>query len=136
LGLWSCGKNTWEHRNKEIHDHSIQEARSKKGGKLKKEIIYFIREFQENPFLVLQKHQHLFDTEVERLTASTPDMQSAWLRSVKDAIQACKHHDDTNIEAQEARFRQCFIPKEKATLQSDPSPDLPTTRTLHMRIRQ
>ncbi len=53
LALWAFGRNIWEKRNKEIHGHSIQEARGKWGEKLKMEINYFTTKFQENQFLVL-----------------------------------------------------------------------------------
>jgi hypothetical protein len=111
LALWTFGKSVWDRRNKEIHGQSFQEAKDIKNRKLEKEIIYFSSKFQENPFLVLQRHRYLFDTTKESLARSTHEVQLAWLRSVKEAIEVRKKHDSATSEKQKDKFRKFFIVK-------------------------
>jgi hypothetical protein len=51
LALWSLSKTIWKQRNKEIHGHSMQETRAKKGQKLEKQAMYFYNAYKENPLL-------------------------------------------------------------------------------------
>ncbi len=124
LALWTFGKSIWDIRNKEIHGRSFQEARDIKNRRLEKEINYFSIKFQENQFLVLQRHRYLFDTTKGSLVRSTHDVQLAWLRSVKEAIEVRKQYDNAISAKQKDNFRKFFIVKRPTTSQSvTPPPD-------------
>jgi hypothetical protein len=109
LAIWAFGRSIWEYRNKEIHGSTLLESRYKQSEKLKKEVLYFTTKFHENPFLILQWDKFLFNAPEEKLMASNYDMQSAWLRSVKEAIQVRKQHDEASTSAQQERFHNFVI---------------------------
>jgi hypothetical protein len=134
LALWSFGKHIWEHRNREVHGHSIQETRQKTRAKLKKEIEYFFTKFQEDKFLVQQQQRHLFDSTIDQLTTSTSDTQAAWLRSVKEAVLVQKRYAESMAATQRVKFREFFMVK-KTT--SQPTPPISTqTKSLATSLRK
>jgi hypothetical protein len=130
LALWTMSKSIWEHRNKEIHGQSLQEAKLKTRGRLEKEILHLYQKYNDNPHIIRQIHRHLFDRTSDTLCASSVDTQAAWVRSVKEAILARKHYDSNAANRQKTQFRQFFIPKGH-NQQSNPLPPPSIPSLLH-----
>jgi hypothetical protein len=82
--------------------------------KLGKEILHFHQKYKDNPQIVRQHHRFLFDTTPAALGASSIDTQSAWLRSVKEAILVRKQYDINFANQQKANFKRFFTTRRGA----------------------
>ncbi len=127
LALWSMAKSIWEHRNQDIHGHSIQEARLKRAQKLETQARHLYAKHNENPFLILRRDSHLFNADINVHLLLPLENQAAWLRSVEEAIQVRKKHDDHAANSRRDWFRSFF--KAKHPLSSSSSPFPPKTET-------
>ncbi len=122
LAIWSMAKSIWEHRNREIHGHSIQEARLKRAQKLETQARHLYAKYNENPFLILRRDSHLFNADINEHLLLPMENQAAWLRSVEEAIQVRKKHDDYAANSRRDWFRSFFKVKHPSSCSSSPFP--------------
>jgi hypothetical protein len=136
LEVWSLSKKIWEHRNKEIHGNSIQEVKEKSKQKLEKQVRYFYTSYDDNPFLILRRDSYLFDKDVEHHLLLPLEHQTAWLRSVKEAILVRKHHDELAASSRKQWFKDFFI-KKPTSLEhkSASSSGRPVPRTVNIALK-
>jgi hypothetical protein len=77
-------------------------------------IIQFYTSYEENPSIVLPRHQFLFTsrTAEERIKTSC-DSMAAWLRSVDEAIQVLRQHDANLREVSHTFFQRSDHPEQE-----------------------
>jgi hypothetical protein len=114
LAIWSMAKFFWQNRNQEVHGHSVQEARLRRAQKLEKQVRHWYEKYNDNPFIIIKRDQHLFDTYIERHLLLPIENQAAWLRSVKEAVLVRKQHDEHGANSRRAWFRSFFKPKQSS----------------------
>jgi hypothetical protein len=66
-------------------------------------------EYKENPFLILWRDNYLFDADIIKHLLLPMENQVAWLRSVKEAIQVRKRHDDHAANSRKEWFKSFFV---------------------------
>ncbi len=77
-------------------------------------------EYKANPFLILRRESYLSDADITKHLLLPMENQAAWLRSVKEAIQVRKHHDDCTANSRKEWFKSFFIKVSRPSSSASP----------------
>jgi hypothetical protein len=103
--LWKFSHALWQYRSTVVHGATVAEQAKQKMDQMRAQITDYYTAFSENNTIILPCHKFLFHTRSlkERLQASY-DTQAAWIRSVEEAINVIRHHDNNLREVSQVFF--------------------------------
>jgi hypothetical protein len=107
--LWKYTRSLWGFRNTVVHGATDQEMADKIREQTAAKIRNFYSTFHTTPHFILQCHHYLFTSRTlhQRLQLDI-DSMNCWIRSVEDAIQALRHHEQQQREHSSRYFAPFF----------------------------
>lgn len=105
--LWKYTRSIWGYRNTVVHGATDQEKADKIIEQTATKVREFYSKFTTTPTFILQRHHYLFTSRTlsQRLKLDI-DSMNCWIRSVEDAVQALRHHE----QQQRAHSSRYFAP--------------------------
>jgi hypothetical protein len=92
--IWKYTRSIWGYRNTVVHGATDKEQADKIKEQTATKVRDFYTKFRSTPSFILQRHHYLFTSRTlsQRLKLDI-DSMVCWIRSVEDAIQALRHHE-------------------------------------------
>jgi len=103
--LWQLSRAVWKFCNETVHGATVEEQARRKITSLRHNTEAHFQAFSDNPNIVLPRYQYLFTSQLlEDWLSLLYDNLAAWNRSVTEALQVVRHHDEAMREVSQIFF--------------------------------
>jgi hypothetical protein len=105
--LWRFSCSLWKYRNEVVHGATVEDQVQLQLSQLQEKIVQYYTAYEENPSIVLPRHQIMFTSRtMEERIKTSYDSMAAWICSVDEAIQVLLDHGANLREVPQVFFHR------------------------------